>query len=571
MAMDFAERLKVGQRLEYVAFYDVLTGLPNRTLLVDRLTQAIPQSARCGQMLAICHLNLDAFKPINDGLGRQIGDAVLAQLAHRLQDSLRQGDSVARVGGDDLALILTSLDSPHEGLEAAQRLLEVINQPIEVRGHRLHLSASMGLTLYPMDSGGPDALLRHAQEAMYQAKSHCRGGYHLYTPVQAHQELEERQRRQDFALALRTGQLELHFQPKVDLSDGRVIGLEALLRWRHPRDGLLDPGRFLPLIKGTPLEIALDEWVLAAALDQRQHWREAGLDLAISVNISPRYLQMQDLGDFLARTLADYPAHAGTGLEIEILEADEIRDPQAAARVMSACKALGCTFSLDDFGTGFASLTYLHQLPIDKVKIDQRFVRNLLDNPKDLAIVEGVLQMARVLPWPVLAEGIESLEVGFLLHQLGCHDGQGFAIARPMPPDMIPGWLESWAGERHWHSLAAATATGVAPDLGVALFSLRHWLDDILVYLRGDRGRTLPPLDQHQCQFCRWYHGIGEVRYGARPRYAFIQARHHRLHALALELVDEADANPTRMVQERIGQLEVLGEELVTLLWGLAR
>lgn len=566
MVMDFAERIKVGQRLEYVVFYDLLTGLPNRTLLIDQLTQSVLQCSRSDQMLAVCHLNLDAFKPVNDNLGRQIGDAVLARLGQRLQETLRRGDSLARMGGDDFAIIFSGLSSHNEGLEAVQRILKVINEPIDVRGHRLHLSASMGLTIYPTDNSGPDALLHHAQEAMYQAKGHNRGGYHLYAPVQARRELKRRQRRQELAKAMHSGQLRLHYQPKVDLRNGRVIGMEALLRWEHPRDGQIGPGRFLPLIKGSPLEIALDEWVLATALAQRQHWRALGLDLSVSVNISSRYLQMQDLRDFLVQTLAEYPANVARGLEIEILEVEEIRDPQAATRVMHDCKALGCTFSLDDFGTGFASLTYLHQFPIDNVKIDQRFVRNLLDRPKDLAIVEGVFQMARALPWPVLAEGIESLEVGFMLHQLGCHYGQGFGIAKPMPAELVPAWMEHWAGERHWHGLATASANALPPDLDVAYFSVRRWLDAIRVYLYGDREQILPSMDQAECQFCRWYHGIGEVRYGARSRYALIHARHQALHDLAKSLINQAEASPTRVVPEQTVQFHALGEELLALI-----
>jgi diguanylate cyclase (GGDEF)-like protein/PAS domain S-box-containing protein len=561
MAMDFVERLRVAQQLEYVAFYDVLTGLPNRTLLIDRLNQAVSLSARSNQMLAVCHLNLDGFKPINDRLGREVGDAVLAQIGRRLQASVPQGDSVARVGGDDFALCFSGLATPEAGFEVAQRLLEVIGESVEVRGHRLHLSASIGLTLYPADRVGPDALLHHAQEAMYQAKGQRRGRYHLYNPVQDQQEREQRQRLQEFALALRTDQLQFHFQPKVDLRDGRVIGVEALVRWQHPREGLLYPDRFLPLIKGSPLEVALDEWVLATALAQRQRWQAAGVDLAVSVNISPRSLQMQDMVDFLTRSLAEYPPGTAEGLEIEILEVEEIRDLLAAGRVMAACHELGCSFSLDDFGTGFASLTYLHQLPVDKVKIDQRFVRNLLELDKDLAIVEGVLQMAQALPRPVLAEGIESLEVGFLLRQLGCQYGQGFGIARPMPAESIPAWLNRWAEERPWHALETAAATGLAPDLGVALFSLQRWLDALLDSLRGAKDRSPPPLDELQCPFCHWSHGIGEVRYGSRTKYAFIQARHLRLHALGTELLNQVEATPTR-----IGQLETMGQELLDLL-----
>lgn len=571
MAMDFAERHKVGQRLEYVAFHDLLTGLPNRTLIGDRLGQALALAGRSSQIIAVCHLNLDGFKAINEGLGHQIGDALLIALAQRLQANLRLGDSLARVGGDEFAFILTCLVSTHEGLEAAQRLLRVVKQPLEVRGHRLHLSATMGLSLYPSDNSGPDALLHHAQEAMYQAKGHSRGGCHLYDLVQDQQEREQRQLRQAFALALRGGQLLLHYQPKVALRDGRVFGVEALIRWQHPHEGLLVPSEFLPLIKDSPLEIALDEWVLTAALAQQREWRALGLDLVVSVNISARYIQMQDMVDFLARALAEYPADGTTRLEIEVLEIAEIGDPAVAAHVMTACKALGCHFSLDDFGTGYSSLTRLHQLPIDILKIDQRFVRNLLESSPDFSIVEGVLHMARALPRPVLAEGIESLEVGLLLYQLGCDFGQGFGIARPMPAERIPSWLQGWAQEKLWHGLAAVASAGVAAaDLNVALFSLRRWLDEVQAYLQGENGQTLPPLEENHCQFCRWYHGIGEARYGDRPRYAFIQASHHHLHVLATELVDLDQAGREGEVLERTAQFEALGDELFQLLHGLA-
>ncbi len=564
MAMDFVERHKVGQRLEYVAFYDVLTGLPNRTLVTDRLGQALALAGRSRQLVAVCYLNLDAFKPLNDSHGRQTGDAVLVQMGHRLQEALRQGDSVARVGGDEFALLLTGLSSSHEAQAAAQRILGVINQPLEINGYRLHLAASLGLTLYPLDPSGPDALLHHAHQAMFQAKSSRKGSCHLYDPVQDQQERLQRQTQQEFALALRQGQLQLRYQPKVDLKNGRVIGMEALVRWPHPRDGLLVPGRFLPLIKDTPLEIALDEWVLAAALAQQQAWREAGWDLAVSVNLSPRHLQMPDLAAFLERTLAQYPAGAGGALEIEILEVAAIEDTRAAVQVMLACKALGCRFSLDDFGTGYASLSYFHELPVDVLKIDMRFVRGLLDKPDDLAIIEGILRLARALDRPVLAEGIESLEIGLLLHQLGCDFGQGFGISRPLPASDVLAWLGQWAGERRWHELHAAVASGVAkPHLNVAIFSLSHWAEELEAYLRGEEGATLPTLDEYGTQFCRWYQGIGKARYGDKPSYPFLHARHHRLHALAAKLVDQVDGGQSQPAPELLSEFKEQLKELV--------
>jgi diguanylate cyclase (GGDEF)-like protein/PAS domain S-box-containing protein len=564
LAMDFAERQKVGKQMEYIAYYDVLTGLPNRALLTDRLRQAVAQADRAQHFVAVCYLNLDGFKPINDRHGHHLGDGLLVALARRLQDSLRQGDSVARVGGDEFGILLTGLTSSFDGLETAQRLLNQVNVPIEAQGHRLHLSGSMGVTLFPTDSGGPDALLQHAHQAMFQAKGQRQGSYHLFDPVQDHQERQRRRLSEEFSLALRSEQLRLYFQPKVALADGDVFGLEALIRWQHPRDGLLAPDQFLPIIADTPLEIALGEWVIGAALAQQQAWRAIGLALAVSVNISPRQIQMQGFVDLVARTLASYPAGTAKQLEIEVLEVSKIDNTGDAARVMTACKALGVRFSLDDFGTGYSSLTYFHQLPFDLVKIDRNFVRDMLVKPDDLAIVEGVLRMAKAMSSPVLAEGVESLEIGLMLYQLGCQFGQGFGIAPPLPAEQVPPWVEVWQTNRPWHNLAAAVhAETRSVDLNVAIYSLRYWLDQFRAYLRGDEGVELPIQDEYQCQFCRWYQGIGEARFGRNAQYAPIQTLHHRLHALAAGLVGKAKAGKGKRRRTRLAEFDALGEELI--------
>ncbi len=571
MAMDFAERQKVGKQMEYMAYYDVLTGLPNRALLTDRLRQAIAQAGRAQHYLAVCHLNLDDFKPINDNHGHLLGDAVLVAMARRLKEVLRQGDSVARVGGDEFGLLITGLASPFDCLETAHRLLNQVNLPIEVKGHRLHLSGSMGVTLFPTDTGGPDALLHHAHQAMFQAKGKRKGSYHLFDPVHDQQERERRCLNEEFSLALRSDQLRLYFQPKVALADGEIFGMEALIRWQHPREGLLIPDQFLPVIADTPLEIALGEWVISAALAQQQAWRELGLDLGVSVNISPRQIQMQGFVDFLARSLAAYPPGTAEQLEIEVLEVSKLDNPVDAARVMNACKALGIRFSLDDFGTGYSSLTYFHQLPFDMVKIDRNFIQDMLEKPEDLAIVEGVLRMARAIPNPVLAEGVESLEIGLMLYQIGCQYAQGFGIAQPMTAEQVPAWVEAWQGNRPWHDLAAASQTETLNyDLNVAIFSLRLWLHQLLAGLRGGKGMTLPILDEYQCQFCRWYRGIGKARYGNKAKYGFIQARHHQLHALAVELVDQASAGKDQEVRARSADLKAVVEELIGLVRALA-
>lgn len=407
LCRDITAQKQAQASIEYLAYHDSLTGLPNRAQLTERLQRAIDQATRANQLVAVCYLNLDDFKPINDSYGRALGDALLLALAQRIQGSLRKRDGLARVGGDEFGILFTGLDSPFDALESAQRLLRQVNLPVEVEGHRLHLSASMGLTIFPTDHVGPDALLQHAHEALFRAKGGNKGGYHLYDPIQDYEERQRRQRRQEFAQALETGQLLLHYQPKVNLADGQVIGLEALVRWQHPREGLLGPDHFLPQINDTPLDIALGEWVIATALAQQQAWREQGVDLSVSVNISPRQIQEASFYEFVAHTLAHHRRQGeAVRLEIEILEIAALDDSVAAARVMRACRDFGVRFSLDDFGTGYSSLAYFHQLPIDIVKIDRHFVRNMLDNPEDLAIVEGVLRMAKALPRPVLAEGV---------------------------------------------------------------------------------------------------------------------------------------------------------------------
>lgn len=448
---------------EYLTCHDPLTGLPNRALLTEGLQRAIDQAIHANQWVAVCYLNLDNFEPINDSYGWTLGDALLLALAQRLRGSLLKRDWVARVAGDEFGILFTALDSPFDALRSAQRLLRLVNLPLEVAGHRLHLSASLGLTIYPTDHAGPDALLQHAHEALFKAKARNRGGYHLYDPIQDYEERQRRQRRQEFAQALEAGQLLLHYQPKVNLADGQVIGLEALVRWQHPREGLLGPDLFLPQIEDSPLDTALGEWVIATVLDQQQAWREQGVDLSVSVNISPRQIQEGSFHEFIARTLFHHRRQGEVVcLEIEILEVAALDDAIAAAGIMRACRDFGVRFSLDDFGTGYSSLAYFHQLPVDIVKIDRYFIRNLLDNPEDLAIVEGVLRMAKALPRPVLAEGVESLEIGLMLHRLGCQYAQGFGISRPLPADQVLPWLRDWPQQRAWHNLAAQACEDVA-------------------------------------------------------------------------------------------------------------
>jgi diguanylate cyclase (GGDEF)-like protein/PAS domain S-box-containing protein len=438
------------RRLERMAHYDALTGIPNRVLLADRIQQAIAQTQRTGGLMAVGYLDLDGFKPINDRLGHEAGDRVLVEMARRLKECVRGGDTVARLGGDEFVLLLLGLDESREYEAVLGRVLESMSQPVFVAGQSLCLSASIGVTVFPVDDADADALLRHADQAMYSAKQSGRCRYHLFDPehdrrTRAHREATER-----IGEAIAGGELVLHYQPIVNMRLGCVVGAEALVRWHHPEQGLVPPGEFLPVIEDTDLIVDLGRWVIGRALAQMAAWREQGLQLAVSVNIAARHLQRDDFADELRAALAAQPTVPAASLDLEVLETAALEDMGRVSKVLEACRALGVTFALDDFGTGYSSLTYFKALPAHTLKIDQSFVRDMLRDADDLAIVKGVIGLAAAFRRQVIAEGVENVEQGLALLGLGCELAQGYGIGRPMPAENIPDWVRNWRPDPTW-------------------------------------------------------------------------------------------------------------------------
>lgn len=450
---DIRDRKQAEKQIEFMAFNDVLTGLPNRRLFADRLQKAVQNSLRSQMQLAICYIDLDGFKPINDKYGHPAGDQLLIQLSTRLQKNLRDADTLARLGGDEFVLLLSNLESPHRAEEIVQRVLDNITQPFEIEGKRLHVSASIGMTLFPSDNSDPDTLIRHADQAMYQAKEQGKNRYCLFAPVQHEQRISKLQQQKLFRQALESNQLELHYQPRIRLADAQAIAVEALIRWPQPDHSLKLPGQFLNLIKNTSHEFALDEWVLKTALKQLQLWQAQGLHLSISVNISPRHIQQPSFPAYLASLLHQYPENLAALLEFEILETSAIGNTQQVSEILLACKKLGVQVSLDDFGTGYSSLTHFHRLPIDILKLDQSFVRHMLDHDEDQKIVEGVLRLAQALDRPVVAEGVETRQLAQVLASFGCEYAQGFGIAPAMPAAEIGPWVKAFAQDPDWQKL----------------------------------------------------------------------------------------------------------------------
>lgn len=545
--------IKAHQReLEHLAHFDPLTHLPNRVLLADRLQQAMIQTERRGTRLAVAYLDLDGFKTVNDMHGHETGDQLLVALAERMRLTLRESDTLARLGGDEFVAILLDLPEISTSGQMLSRLLSAAAQPVEVGELTLQVSSSLGVTFYPQaDEVDADHLLRQADQAMYQAKLSGKNRFHVFDAeqdrsVRGHHESLEHVRR-----ALEQREFVLYYQPKVNMRTGEIIGAEALIRWQHPQQGLLPPASFLPVIENHPLAVDVGQWVIEEALAQMENWLASGLHLPVSVNIGARQLQQPDFVDRIRAALAAHPAISPGDLEMEVLETSALEDLAGVSRIIESCRNIGVNFSLDDFGTGYSSLTYLKRLSVNQLKIDQSFVRDMLDDPDDLAILGGVLSLATSFRRQVIAEGVETVKHGTLLLQLGCELAQGYGIARPMPPEKLPEWTRTWHPDKAWSNLPAVDRD----DLPLLFAEVEHraWIVAIEAFLRGER-ETLP-LIHHHCRFAQWLKTEGQSRHAKQPAFAHILTAHPAVHALANELMALHAARKYSLTQNKLHEL----------------
>ena len=547
---DITKMVEQQEKLERMAHYDALTGLPNRSLLADRLAQAMALARRTGKRLAVCYLDLDGFKPVNDRFGHAAGDQLLIQVADRLKSLLRDSDSVARLGGDEFVVLLNGIDDALACEHALERLSEGLKDSYIVSGSETAaVSASIGVTLYPMDDVDADTLLRHADHAMYFAKEQGRGRYHLFDAEQNRQMQAHRQTVSRIGRAIAAGEFVLHYQPKVDMRAGRVVGAEALIRWAHPKRGLLPPAAFLPAVDDGDLAIPLGEWVIGDAMRQLSEWLREGLQIKVSINISGAHLQQQDFVAHLERHLRNHPDVPAALIELELLETTALDDISKVSEIIAQCRALGVSVSLDDFGTGYSSLTYLKQLPADTLKIDRSFVRDMLSDVDDLTIVEGIVGLSRAFRRQVIAEGVESEDHGKLLLRVGCDLGQGYGIARPMPAEALPGWIRDYRQPVAWQHIGDRPWLRDDLPLYAAEFHHSQWLDQLVASLAPDTELASPLKDDPALhRFAEWYAGDGRTRYGHRPEFAAIGPAHRQLHRLAEAL---AQTQGTASGQER--------------------
>ena len=444
---DITERKQQEARIEHLAFHDLLTGLPNRRLLTDRIQVAMAQASREANGIALLFIDLDRFKNINDSLGHQVGDQLLRMVGERLKAWVRSGDTVSRVGGDEFIVLCPNCDSPADASSLGEKLLEAVAKPYRIGDTELVITASIGIALYPDNGTDANSLIGNADVAMYLAKENDRNNYQFYSPELNARNLERLQMELRLRHALEEGEFLLYFQPQIDAKSGKIVGAEALIRWLEPELGLIPPGLFIPLAEETGQIQAIGEWVLQQACRHLKKWKQMGLpELPIAINLSARQFKQSSFVDTISQTLGDYkiPAHL---LELELTESMLMKDvPQTTAK-LNQLKRMGFRISIDDFGTGFSSLNYLRHFPLDVLKIDQSFVRELFDDGAALAIIESIIALARSLGMRTVAEGVETAEQRSILESRGCDILQGYLISRPLPEPEFLEWVKNYHKE----------------------------------------------------------------------------------------------------------------------------
>jgi len=550
---DITEVKEHEQQLELAAHYDALTGLPNRALFADRLRQAMAQARRRNQLLGVACFDLDGFKAINDSYGHSSGDALLTALAFRMRHALREGDTLARLGGDEFAAVIIDLPDRDACLPTLTRILEAAAKQVQIGEVPLRVTASAGVTFYAQsEEVDADMLLRQAGQALYEAKLAGKNRCSIFDPSHdliarsRHENIEHVRR------ALAGHELVLYYQPKVNMRTGKVIGAEALLRWQHPERGLLPPGLFLPVIEDHPLAVEVGNWVIESALAQMEAWQESGFEIPVSVNVSAFELQQPDFVSRLCARLAAHPRIKPSHLELEVLETSALQNVALSSQVLTACRDAGVLISVDDFGTGYSSLVYLKRLPANVLKIDQSFVRDMLDEPENLTILKGVLGLAEAFRREVIAEGVETVDHGLMLLQLGCDCAQGYGIARPMPAGELQAWAAGWHTDPRWSEVPAVHASNRA--VLFAMVEHRAWYGHFLAHLQGTRP-TPPSLDADLCSLSAWLDVQRLSAGGMSSSLQAVETLHQQLHALAAEIYN---AHASGRKQDGLGLLRQL-------------
>lgn len=563
---DITDRKKQEDKLSLMAHYDLLTGLPNRALFSDRFHQAIAHSKRTKAELAVCFLDLDNFKPVNDNYGHDVGDQLLIEVAERITACLREDDTVSRQGGDEFALLLNDIESYEHCKKTLDRLHHSLSLPYLISGYYHHISVSTGVTLFPADDGDIDTLLRHADQAMYQSKQLGRNRYHLFDTQDDQKLIKKHHQLAEIEQGLINHEFVLYYQPKVNMVTGEVFGAEALIRWHHPEKGLIAPLEFLPLIDTTDIEVMLGNWVIRQALEQLEYWNKQGITIEVSVNIASHHLRSDSFFAQLDNVLAEHPTVKSQALQLEILESSALGELNATSHIIETIKeVLGVNFALDDFGTGYSSLTHLRNLSANTLKIDQSFVRDMLEDPSDYAIIEGVMGLANAFNRNVIAEGVESTDHGLMLIMMGCELAQGYGIAKPMLADDLSSWLSGYQPNQAWIAFAKQQRNAAENKVKIFCLVAKYWMNRFVSNIESsvDDVKDWPLLSGKMDHCGQWLKREQQGLLFTQDDLMRLHAVHDELHLTAQRLLKNYQNGDIETARTGLGELHLTFERLL--------
>lgn len=563
---DITDRKKQEEKLSLMAHYDLLTGLPNRALFSDRFHQAIAYSKRTKAQLAVCFLDLDNFKPVNDNYGHDVGDQLLIEVANRITACLRDDDTVSRQGGDEFALLLNDIESYEHCKKTLDRVHHSLSLPYLVSGYYHNISVSTGVTLYPSDDSDIDTLLRHADQAMYQSKQLGRNRYQLFDTHDDQKLVKKHHQLAEIEQALANDEFILYYQPKVNMVTGEIFSVEALIRWFHPKKGLISPLSFLPLLDSTDIEIILGNWVIKQALIQLEAWNKQGITLEVSINIASHHLRSNNFFAQLEQLLAEHPAVNAHALQLEILESSALGELHATSKIIEKIKTeLGVHFALDDFGTGYSSLTHLRNLSASTLKIDQSFVRDMLEDPSDYAIIEGVIGLANAFNRKLVAEGVESSDHGLMLIMMGCELAQGYGVARPMLAGDLVDWLVDYEPNQQWISFAKQPRTAAENKVKIFCLVAKYWMERFVSNIESptDSIKDWPILSGRMDHFGQWLSREQQGFLFTKGGLSRLQKAHDEFHQMAQGLLSHYQQGKITAARAGLGELQLSFERVL--------
>lgn len=560
---DVTEKFEYKKQLEYSANYDALTNLPNRTLLTKQLKETMASALNKDYQIAICYLDLDGFKEVNDIYGHNIGDGLLIEISENIQRTLRKKDVIARLGGDEFVAVLIDVDEK-SCKPLLEQVLQTVSQPIQVNKNRkVQISASLGVTFYPQQGDfDADQLLRQADQAMYQAKIFGKNRYHFFDTDKDRDLRGINQLLEQIAIGLKQREFVLFYQPKVKMKTGETIGFEALIRWQHPERGLLSPFYFLDALKNQPLAIEVGNWVIRQAISQLATWNKQGFETSISINVDSYQLQQSDFIASLVGILNEFPEVYNSQIEFEILESNALEDISSVSQVVKDCRDMGIHFALDDFGTGFSSLSHLKNLPVRDLKIDRSFVRDMLEDLDDLSILDGTLGLAQAFRRGVVAEGVETVAQGDVLLKLGCEIAQGFVIAKPMPEADVMVWIKQWQPFESWQNQEPLQRKDI--PLLFLLLGHQSWTKRFFQFIASNESES--DINWNDCRFHTWLKEDGHLQYKDEPIVEELIILHENIHEFAQNMVIQKSKKQTPLLTDMETELKNISEHFLNML-----